>query len=362
MDPNPEWPDVMRVAWIAGGLVATNEPGPKVYISAGRAGHVVYQFLSKAYASIFEALEQRGFPILGVTFVMDAEELQGLRPPDFRVMSRNRGWLAWDLAQKWHQIAFEAGKNGDMPLMDVASRITCGLRYSQMRLYDLARAYAIQLASHLHAREPSEYQAFKDANNFEVYKGIHALFWEMAVLRDALAEFAAVACFSRTGVKTMNGLRKSLARCPSTDPLAQEIVLCTDDSSCGWLATFTSYRNFFTHIAPLEQAADIGFAVQDIRKLTDELSVPQIYYALPENIQELTRRRAGGNYFNSLQELSAASFRRHTRSSEPDALEYLHGCINRFAELALSLVVRSPIPPKPIHIGPEDLIGPVVIG
>jgi hypothetical protein len=59
--------------------------------------------------------------------------------------------------------------------------------------------------------------------------------------------------------------------------------------------------------------------------------------------------------------VSAASSRQHERTSEPDALDYLHGCINQFAELALMMVARSPIAPKPIHIDPEDIIGEIKV-
>jgi hypothetical protein len=54
-----------------------------------------------------------------------------------------------------------------------------------------------------------------------------------------------------------------------------------------------------------------------------------------------------------LEESIAASLRRHERASEPDALEYLHRCINQFAELTFILAARSPIAPKPIRIGPK---------
>ena len=361
MDSNSEWPGVLRVVWIAGGIVAVNEPGPDIQINAGMAGHNICMLRISTFASLFETLQEKGFPILGTTFVVSPAELQGLRRPDFRAMSPSKSWIVWDVTQKWRQIAFAAGQSGGMSLMDVASRIASGLRYSEMRLHDLATAYSVQLRGRLHENKVKDYQAFKDTNSFEVYKAIHALFWEMAVLRDTLAEFAAVFCFSRVGVRSLRGLRKSLNENLPGDPLADEILRATDQSSRGWLATFTSYRNFFTHIAPMEQAANIAFAVQDVRNLSGGLSIPQVYYALPRDIEELTRKRSQSIFFNSLEELSDASSHRHERNSEPDALDYLHGCINQFAELALMLIARSPVAPKPIRIGPEDIIGGIEV-
>lgn len=360
MNSDSQWRSVLRVVWIAGGIVALNEPGPDVQINLGMAGRSFATLRISTFAGLFEALREKGFPILGVTFVVDPRELQGLRRPEFRAMGPNRGWLVSDVAQKWRQVVFAASGSGCMPLMDMASRIASGLRYSQMRLHDLVTAYSTQLGGHLHESEAKDYQAFKDTNSFEVYKAIHALFWEIAVLRDTLAEFAAVFCFSQAGVRTMSGLRKSLIKNPPSDPLCDEILRSTHQSG-GWLAKFTNYRNFFTHVAPMEQAANIAFTVQDMRDLSCGLSIPQIYYALPRDIEELKRNRSQGIFFNSLEELRAASSWRHERTSEPDALDYLHGCINQFADLALKLVARSPIAPKPIHIGPEDIIGEIKV-
>jgi hypothetical protein len=361
MVSNSEWPSVIRVVWIAGGIVALSEPGGNVRVNVGMDGRTLCTFRISDFANLYGVLQQNGFPVLGATFLMYPEEFQGLRPPEFRATSPSKGWLVWDLTQKWRQIAFAAGKVGRMPLMDVASRIASGFRYSQMRLYDVLRAYSTQLRGRLHESEAEEYQAFRDTNSLEVYKAIHALFWELAVLRDALAEFAAVFCFSKVGVRTMSELRRSLGKNPPLDPLVDEIMLSTDQSSGGWLATFTLYRNFFTHVAPMEQAAGLSFTIQDMRGLPGGPSVPQIYYPLPPDIKDLTRKRSEGVFFNSLEDLSAAQSRRHQRTSEPDALDYLHGCLNQFAELALTLLARSPIAPKPIHIGSEDIIGEIKV-
>lgn len=360
MNSDSEWPRVLRIVWIAGGIVASNEPGPDVEINLGLAGRSFATLRISTFAGLFKTLQEEGYPILGATFVTDPSEVQGLRRPEFRAMSASKGWLVWDITQKWRQIAFAAGDRNSMSLMDVASRIASGLRYSQMRLHDLVTAYSVQLRGHLHGSEAKDYQAFKDTNSYEVYKAIHALFWEIAVLRDALAEFAAVFCLSQIGTRTMSGLRKSLLKSPPAHPLANEILRFRDEST-GWLARFTNYRNYFTHIAPMEQAAGIAFAIQDTRDLSSGLSIPQIYYALPRDIEELIRNRSQGIFFNSLEELSSASSRRHERTLEPDALDYLHSCINEFAELALMMVAHSPIAPKPIHIGREDIIGEIKI-
>jgi hypothetical protein len=102
-----------------------------------------------------------------------------------------------------------------MRLMDVSSRVATGLEYSEMRLYDLAMSYSGQLHSRLGKDEPKAYQAFTDTYSPSVYKDIHSLFWELAVLRDVLAEFIAVFCLKRNDATTLSGVLRSLKNTPS---------------------------------------------------------------------------------------------------------------------------------------------------
>jgi hypothetical protein len=233
VNPNPNWQAVLRVVSMSGGLVAVNEPGPNVQIRAGKKGKTIHTLQISADTSLFHALQETGFHLIGTTFVVNENELKGLQRPQFWAFSPSKGWLAWDVKQKWRQITFAAAKADKMPLMDMASRIASGLTYAESRLLDLATAYSIQLGARLHENDAKEYERFKDTNSFAVYKAINALFWEMAVLRDTLAEFAASFCFSLVGIRTMRRLCKSLATAPFGDSLADEILHATDQASGG---------------------------------------------------------------------------------------------------------------------------------
>jgi len=172
--------------------------------------------------------------------------------------------------------------NGNQRLLDVAARIAAALQYSQMRLHDLTMSYSSQLHSSLHNKEPENYRAFKDTNSAAVYKDIHSLFWETAVLRDVLSEFIAVFCIGRRDATTLSGLLRSLNKNPSTDPYAEEAIRISDpEKENGWLGKFGSYRDCFTHSAPLDLVRGSAFAIQDQIVLQDSSSVPQIYYPLP---------------------------------------------------------------------------------
>jgi hypothetical protein len=345
--------------WLAGGLTAYNNPGPEVEVCAGSNGRAFHKFAIEEYGALYDVLKRQGFSIIGATFVEHQEELVGVRPAQFRMAGSDRGWPLWDVRERWRQIAFAASRRNEMALMDISSRIASGLEYCQSRIYDLTAAYSAQLRACLHGGQATEYRVFKDLNSREVYKCIHALFWELAVMRDTLGEFAAQFCFSQSGIKSLGGLVKHLKRDNSADSLAKEFMDITDESLGGWLSRFTFYRNFFTHVAPMEQAIGTAFTILDTRRLSDTLSVPQIYYPLPRDIEKLTRERSQGNFYPTLEALVAAMRSRRDRAFDPDALEYLYLCLNQFVRLATTLVSRLPIPPVPIRLMQEDIIGEI---
>lgn len=359
MTSHPKWPEARRILWLTGGVVAVNDPGPKVHLTAGLNGAPIQTFEIGSYSSLYESLQLQGFQIVGTTFVVDLHlPDKDRRRHEFRTFFKNKGWLAWDVKHKWRRIAVTAGIAKNLPLMDVASRIASGITYTESRLSDLVHAYSFQLSTLLRYEGPQQYEAFKHYSSLEVYKGIHALFWEMAILRDTLAEFAARFCYSEPTILSMKGLGTAIKKRALKDDIAEQ-VLRINQSPAGWLATFTAYRNCFTHLASLEQVEGTTFAVQDMRRLSASLSIPQVYYPLPGDIEKLSAKRSRGFPFATLEEFREALSRRHDRNLEPDALEYLHSCVMRFAEFADKLVSRSPIPPKPIQIGPEDIIGEV---
>jgi hypothetical protein len=357
--PNKDWPHVCRIIWLSGGVVAINEPGASVQIRAGSNGPIFYEFQLPTYSSLFHMLSQAGFSVMGATFIQDMDEIRGIRPPEFRAWVGS--WRVSDLHQQWRQVAHAASQKNEMVLMDVVSRIASELMYSEMRLLNLSEAYSTQLCGKAQQGALKDFERFKDLNSPPIYLAIHALFWELAVLKDNLAEFAAKFLFGFDRITTYRGLLKSLSQSKhQSDDLAIELL--TAGSDTGWLATFTAYRNLFTHSAPMEQAAGIAFAVLDQIAITDGRSAPQLYYALPSNIQELMKRRSGGVLYKDFDELIAASAgRKPIRETEPDALQYLHSSLSQMSLLAERLIKRSPIAPEMIHLTDADVIGSIQI-
>jgi hypothetical protein len=357
--PNKDWPHVCRIVWLNGGVVAINNPGPLVQIRTGSNGPIFYEFQLPNYAGLFNLLTQAGFSVMGATFIQDQDEIRGIRPPEFRAWVSS--WRISDLRQQWRQVAHAASQKNEMALMDVASRIASELMYGEMRLLNLSEAYSVQLGGRTQQEKLKEFERFKDLNSPPIYLAIHALFWELAVLRDNLAEFAAKFLFGFDRITTFSELLKRLPQSKhQNDDLAIELLTAGGDS--GWLATFTAYRNLFTHSAPMEQAAGIAFAVLDQIAITAGRSVPQLYYALPSNVHELKKRRSGGVLYKDFDELIAASVaRKPMRDTEPDALHFLHDSLSQMSLLAERLIQRSPMVPEMIHLNDTDIIGSIQV-
>lgn len=362
MDTKKDWPMALRLVWLDGGLVAVNAPDSNVVsIQTSVNGRHLAEFTILKYGAIFAALKSLGLKIVGVTFVTDPAQIEGTRAQEFRMAGLGTAWPLWDTFQAWRNIVSAAAKANDMRLLDVSSRIAAGLEFSEMRLYDLAMSYSAQLHAHLKDAAPKEVQAFTDTFSPSVYKDIHSLFWEMAVLRDVLAQFVAIFCLGRNEVNTLSSLRKSLKKEPSVDIEANEFLSLSDKNTSGWMAQFSAYRDCFTHSAPLHEVEGVAWAIQDLLTLKDGRTVPRIYYPLPHDAAELSRRRAKGPLFSSFKEMAVSAVRKRERSSEPDALEYLHSCLLRFTDLAARLIHRSPLAPQPIVITKQDIIGDIKV-
>ena len=183
----------------------------------------------------------------------------------------------------------------------------------------------------------------------------------MAVLRDVLAQFVAVFCLGREDASTLSGLRRSFNKAPSSDADAMRFINLSNKQSGGWMATFGAYRDCFTHSAPMHQVEGTSWAIQDLLTLKDGKTVPQIYYPLPPDADDLSRRRSKGPLFASLKEMAENSGRKRERASEPDALEYLHTCLCQFTELAAQLIPRSPLQPRMVILTKADIIGDIKI-
>ena len=357
-----EWPNVARIAWLSGGLVAVNNPGTAVSVAAGMGGLVIEKLQLLMYHELLPALTEQGLRVLGVSFVETSDEASGITPAQFFALFPDGTWQARSLRQKWREISFHAGQRDSMRLADTAARLASGIASGQTRLQHLCHAYAVQLRSQVRDLPAKSHVRFKDGNSSTVYLAIHAMFWELAVLRDVLAEYASRFVFDVEKVSTMRGLVSHLRKVKSSLPLADELIEASDHGAKGWISIFSSYRNLFTHSAPMQQAAGSAFVIQDIRKLRSGHPAPAIYCPLPADAAYLARRRSEGMLFQTFNDfLDATQNAQADRNSEPDALDYLATSFDRLIDLASQLLASSPIQAAAIQLADQDIIGDISV-
>lgn len=343
--------------------MAVSGPGPDVEVLAGTDGPTLRKFEIKNYNTLFSTVANTVCSVLGCEFYETDDEVKGLYPAQFHVFQLNKGWTVFNVSQKWSEISHSAMRSNIMALGDCAARIRYEMKAIEHRTFELCVSYARQLRTRALKGEMQKSQRFSDLNSAVVVNAIHALFYELCVLRDYLAEFIAAHIFKivdpkGNAIRKMNTLQKTLKGLQSQDPLGLEILSIThkDPLSPGWLAVLSAYRDMFAHVAPLEHVSIRGFAVQEQHSLPDGQVVPLIYYPLPKNIFELSKARSQGVLFKRFDEwVEETSQHQPVRTNEPDALDYLHKCVNSMALLAEQVMLRSPISPTPITITPIQI-------
>jgi hypothetical protein len=358
------------VCFLEGGLVALNNPGGSVQICTGQRSAVLTSFDIERFIDLYSQLWRRGHAVVGCEFYQTPDELRGIDPAQFRVFEPRIGWRCYDTGTSFRQIANAAMKLDQMALADCAARVAFELQAVEFRVLELCRAYSTQLRGCVSRGEISARRRFSDLNTRAVIHAIHALFYELAVLRDYIADFVAghiLRLESRKGtpIHSMSGLRKALKGKVTDDPLVSAILAGTstpeEGNAPGWLAVLSAYRNVFAHLAPLSLAGRGSWAIQDLLA-TMGSTLPILYYPLPRNPIDLERSRSKGVPFERFEDwLNASAEHQPRRDEEPDALQYLHASTNRMATLASELVKRSPVAPTPIVLTEADLIGPVVV-
>jgi hypothetical protein len=349
----------LRVVHLSGGLYAINPPqDDEVHLYASSpadADNVLYSFKIPAYPSLFTGLRQLGLEPLGVVLLDDARQQEGIRQPHTRHhfrSSHNNPWVAWDALQTWKQIAFHAATDDtDIPLMDLARRISFELRACSDKWFDLSHAYGAVLSGQVKSGSFKAGRGFVDANSFSVYLAVHSLLSEMSSLRDYLAEFVAqhvlVTEMPNNPHTKMSTLRRELKK--QTDvghPAARRLLEITSEDNNGWMVALSAYRDLVIHHAPVNMTEGLSFLVGKEIELKGGFRLPYIQSYLPPDPMRAKRERSRGASIRTLAEWNRV-FTGDGSARGPDALLYLHRAVGELALLALEMAGYSPVKPGP---------------
>lgn len=294
-----------RIFHLRGGIRATNWFAPTVDIQPKTLNGKLAQIQSKIYGRTYGELESLGLLIVGVDFYSHLFELDGRIPPNWRPHhSPVNGWVCDDAVTTWRHIAHAAYKAEQGRLWDLSSRIAHQLRVCGWRLRQVSDAYKDQLS----ARVQSTFRAgqrFQDEFTWLAYLSIQSFLIDACILRDYIAEFAAHFIYvSQTGepiakVTTMAGLKKNILDRTATDPLSISLSGAVDAG--GWLNELGAYRDLVMHSAPLAQARQGLFAIEDLFLLDLAHELPCIVCPLPMDAGDIHADRARGTAFEDFQ-------------------------------------------------------------
>ena len=345
-------PALAYQVWLSGGQIAVySHSDRQILHSAGLNAPVFASARIPQPDMLFQSLAACGLPLIGVTALQTRDEVDGRSVPAFMAWRDHEYWWGARIAhQRWQMVAHGADLAGRTDLHDLAERIVIALDDSQARLGELCRAYALQLAAATPEERREPLRCFSNTHSQQVYLHIHGLFWQMGVLRDLLAEYAAAQVLALPGIGSLAGLVKKLRQAPSPSPIAAALLSATDAG--GWIAAFTAYRNLFTHAAPLQSAQGPHYIWQDTRPLYGRPE-PQIHYPLPKDPEGLVTLRSAGTLPVPPPD---APLQPPERNHQPDALEYLAGALDRFVDLAERLAATRPVKPELPTLTDEDII------
>ncbi len=348
-----EWPNVIRILHLLGGLRAINNPGASVAVVPTTTLRPPASFQIATYHDLFDNAARQGLSVIGCDFLSDPEEVSGLSDPDWRprtALVEKMEWPAFEVQQLSARIGHAAAQDNNMSVFEKARHVATQLRICNWRLRDLSEAYHRHLAATCQAGAFKAGQGQDGRHSQHVFISAHAMFSELASLRDHLATFAAREIFqlSDGNVDNWDRLLRDKGFERSEEPLA--IFLRAAASS---LSDFGEYRNLFVHNAPLSDASGRAF-VRHQNLTTPMGDLPTATLPLPRKPRELRSRLRTGKALESFD--AWIEIARGPRDG-PETLEFCHSTLANLVHLAYTIAASSPVAPRTARITAADTIG-----
>ena len=351
----------IRTVHLLGGLRAYDVPRQGVEV--GQNHLIDFSFKDVEYATLYKVLESLGLIPIGVSFIEMREQISGVHPADFEMVSPE-GFSAMKARREWSNIAASAVRTTlDSDVESLARRISTYLRLSSWRLMQVSEAYyRTCYEPRAEAAKSGEIPAggFENQWTWELQTTIHGFLADVATLRDVLAEavWKLVVKDDQHDVLTMGSLMKKAKSHES--PFVQSFIALGEEG--GWLGNLTDLRNETTHVVPVngfhEQFLCFlrGIPVQGGRKIA------QMHCPLTTDSWGL-RRDADRNVDWKDDKKARASIDRYRAyvSTSGDALEYCWRTVRNLAEWAEKLRLEAGLKADTPIITDADLANATIV-
>lgn len=350
------WHNVVRVAHLSGGVRAVSNPGPRVYLLP-RMGEQAAVFELTDYRALFGLLMEAGFDIIGCDFIESPEELSGIMEPQWRAFMQplaGMSWPPWEVRQDWANISHRAGWADRMSTFEKARHVSMQLRICAFRLRDLSEAYHRHLTALCRGEDFKPGHMTDGQYSEHLFISAHAMFGELASLRDHLAMFVAREVLGnlRPNIDSWSRLLEDKAFLRSN-----HAIVPTLQQEASWLERFGQYRNLVVHNAPLGETHG-AIMVTQVRMETPLGDVPTVSLRLPSDPEALVKRLRSGAALNSFAHWLEIS---RAKMEGPELLTYCQEVFNGLVRLAHSIARHSPVEGKIASITDEDLMEPVTM-
>lgn len=364
-----QWNEAVRIAHLIGGLRAFNKPGPDVEFSPRLSQSPKGYSLAK-YGDLHGSLENGGLKIIGIEFFTHQHQIKGHMPSDWRPYHWCDGHdPAPQALTLWSQLTTGGHEEDNFEFADLCGRIHFQIQACTWRLFDISQAYNRELEACVAGKDFCDGTRFETMNSLFIYLGVHSFFSEAATLRDYLAEFISAYPLrdilnTSSRIRLMSKLRKAITKLEiGSHKLADEVSKITNEnSSSGWLARMSAYRDLAVHYTPLTSAKSRGFLKQKILRTNEDAEFPTIYFPLPDDPFEIKKVRSKGVEYQTTKEwIEASVYDVKHDSGNPDALEYCHYALGQLASFALGVGEYSPIQPEIPSFTEKDLHGPIIV-
>lgn len=350
------WPGVFRTAHMPGGLRAV-EIGPTVVkfgpMIAGEATLTTTDF-----ASLGKDLRRlTGLLPLGVEYFRTDEEIDGKAQSDWRcILPRQQNkWPTHEAELNWSGLSNSARLRGDSRLYLIAGSITSQNRFAAMRLLDLSNLYRRNIECVIASgMDMAENVVMRGYHADLLFSSIHAAFFEIATLRDYLAEYIAFAVFGDKDVDAFNKLSGLVRKRGTATALEAEIDAIYNQQS-GWLFQFSERRNTLAHRMPFDRLSGGGA----MHFKSHDMPIGGTAWLLHVPVPEPVAIRHKDDFTLPVDvEHQANEFIDATRqaASRADTMAYLFKTFQALVDFGNRLLPTFPYPPEMVTITDEDIV------
>ena len=224
-----------------------------------------------------------------------------------------------------------------------------------MRLLDLSNLYLRNIASITKSGENMSGKIIsRGYYSDNLFSSIHAAFFEMATLRDYIAEYIAFVLYSDTKCDSLQKLYAKLCKKPASTPLEIEIAAIYGQKT-GWLWQFSERRNTLAHRMPYDRLSGGGNMHVKLNQIDSGDPIWLLHVPVPEPIA-ITHKDSF-----ALPADIAAQFNDHVEATKkaaalPDTLESLFETFRYLIDLGNRLQLTFPYEPEMVTLTEDDII------